>query len=60
MPSQAEITVWCRACNAADHAQDLIAASRSADSMYVEWRHRQRPGAHCARSAGRVGIVDRV
>ncbi|MFE3770995.1 helix-turn-helix domain-containing protein [Streptomyces sp. NPDC059122] len=44
MPSQADITVWCRACNAADHAQDLIAASRSADSMYVEWRRRQRTG----------------
>ncbi|AJT65191.1 helix-turn-helix domain-containing protein [Streptomyces chattanoogensis] len=43
-PSDADIGAWCRACNAEDQAQDLISASRSADSMYVEWRRMQRTG----------------
>ncbi|MFI1867454.1 helix-turn-helix domain-containing protein [Streptomyces jumonjinensis] len=44
MPSDADIRAWCRACGAEDHALDLIASSRSADSMYVEWRRMQRTG----------------
>ncbi|MCK7626192.1 helix-turn-helix transcriptional regulator [Streptomyces sp. RS10V-4] len=52
MPSQADITAWCRACNVAEHAQDLIAASRSADSMYVEWRRLQRTGLRRLQEAG--------
>lgn len=43
-PSDDDIRAWCRACDADGFAADLIAASRSADSMYVEWRRLQRTG----------------
>ncbi|MGH3309102.1 MAG: helix-turn-helix domain-containing protein [Streptomyces sp.] len=44
VPSDADIRAWCEACRAEDRILDLIAASRSADSMYVEWRHLHRSG----------------
>ncbi|WP_406138652.1 helix-turn-helix domain-containing protein [Streptomyces sp. NBC_01089] len=43
-PSDEDIRAWCRACGADGMAGDLIAASRTADSMYVEWRRLQRTG----------------
>jgi len=43
-PSEADIRVWCEACGAGDQAIDLIAASRAADSMYMEWRRLHRTG----------------
>ncbi|MDI3419495.1 helix-turn-helix domain-containing protein [Streptomyces luteolus] len=43
-PSDADIRHWCRASEVEDQAADLIAASRSADSMYVEWRRMERTG----------------
>ncbi|MFJ4787186.1 helix-turn-helix domain-containing protein [Streptomyces sp. NPDC088794] len=43
-PSDEDVRAWCRACDADGLAADLIAASRSADSMYVEWRRLQRTG----------------
>ncbi|MYZ36359.1 MULTISPECIES: helix-turn-helix transcriptional regulator [unclassified Streptomyces] len=43
-PSDDDIRAWCHACQADGMAADLIAASRSADSMYVEWRRLQRTG----------------
>ena len=43
-PSDADIRVWCRACRSDDQAADLIAASRAADSMYMEWRRLNRTG----------------
>lgn len=43
-PSDADIRAWCRVCGAEDQTADLIAASRSAESMYVEWKRRQRSG----------------
>ncbi|MFE2497440.1 helix-turn-helix domain-containing protein [Streptomyces scopuliridis] len=43
-PSDADIRAWCRACGADGLAADLMAASRSADNMYVEWRRLQRTG----------------
>ena len=42
--TDSDITTWCRACGAENLAADLIAASRAADSMYVEWRRLQRTG----------------
>ena len=44
VPSDADIRDWCRACEAADQADDLVAANRTADSMYVQWRRRHRTG----------------
>ena len=43
-PSEDDIRVWCRVCGAERSVPDLIAASRSADSMYVEWRRLQPAG----------------
>ena len=43
-PSDEHIRAWCRACGAHDQAADLIAASRTAESMYVNWRQLHRDG----------------
>lgn len=43
-PSDSDIRAWCRACGADDQAEDLIAANRAVDSMYVEWRRLTRTG----------------
>jgi hypothetical protein len=43
-PSDSDIRVWCEICGVADQAADLIAASRAADSMYVEWKRLHRSG----------------
>ncbi|MET9638082.1 helix-turn-helix transcriptional regulator [Streptomyces virginiae] len=43
-PSAADIRVWCRVCDAEDHAADIIEAARTADSMYSDWRRRNRRG----------------
>ena len=43
-PSDSDIRIWCQVCQVSDHAVDLIAASRAADSMYQEWRRLNRTG----------------
>ncbi|MFD8383375.1 helix-turn-helix domain-containing protein [Streptomyces sp. NPDC059679] len=43
-PSDDDIRKWCQACDAPRHAPDLIAASRDADQMYVEWKRIHRTG----------------
>lgn len=43
-PADADIRAWCMACDAADQEQDLIAASRNANSMYMEWKRLNRAG----------------
>jgi transcriptional regulator with XRE-family HTH domain len=43
-PSEDDIRIWCRVCGAERAVPDLIAASRSADSMYLEWRRLQLAG----------------
>jgi len=43
-PSDSDIRTWCEICDATEQAADLIAASRSTDSMYVEWKRVQRSG----------------
>ncbi|MEU1572576.1 helix-turn-helix transcriptional regulator [Streptomyces collinus] len=43
-PSDADIRAWCRVCEADEQAADLIAASRTAESMYVQWRQLHRDG----------------
>lgn len=44
VPSDDDIRAWCRACDAEDQAADLIAASRTAESMYVQWRQIHQDG----------------
>jgi transcriptional regulator with XRE-family HTH domain len=43
-PSDSDIRTWCGACGVPDYAADLIAASRAADSMYMEWKRLHRTG----------------
>ncbi|MEV0279671.1 helix-turn-helix transcriptional regulator [Streptomyces sp. NPDC050610] len=43
-PSDADVHAWCWACGAEDQAADLIAATRTAENAYVEWRRLQRTG----------------
>ncbi|MEU1664580.1 helix-turn-helix transcriptional regulator [Streptomyces sparsogenes] len=43
-PSDSDIRAWCTACGAEEQAADLIAQSRTANSMWVEWRRKQRTG----------------
>ncbi|MGW6513145.1 helix-turn-helix domain-containing protein [Streptomyces niveus] len=46
--SDADIRAWCAACGADALAPDLIAASRTAESMYIQWRRRHRSGRRSA------------
>lgn len=50
-PSADDIQRWCRACGTEDQAADLIAASRAADEMYVEWKRLHRTGMKHAQDA---------
>lgn len=43
-PSAEDIRLWCEACGAATHVAGLVAQSRNAESMYVEWRRKLRAG----------------
>jgi transcriptional regulator with XRE-family HTH domain len=43
-PSVDDIRRWCAACGVPEQAGDVIAQSRTAESMYVEWRRKVRTG----------------
>lgn len=43
-PSARDIRDWCGTCQAPARADDLIAASRHAETLYQEWRRRVRTG----------------
>jgi hypothetical protein len=43
-PSDDDVRQWCHHCQAPDQADDLIAAVRDIEAMYVEWRRRLRTG----------------
>jgi transcriptional regulator with XRE-family HTH domain len=43
-PTATDIRLWCRACDAVDLADDLVAQSLHAESMYTEWRTQVRSG----------------
>ncbi|MCM2430151.1 helix-turn-helix domain-containing protein [Streptomyces sp. RKAG337] len=50
-PSDADIHAWCTACGAKERAPDLVAANRSVDSLYVEWRRIHRDGLRHSQNA---------
>lgn len=52
-PGEADIAAWCQACGAGRETPDLIAASRAADSMYVEYRRLNRAGMRRRQNAVR-------
>jgi hypothetical protein len=50
-PSETDIRTWCRACYAEDQIPDLIAAARTVETMYTEWRRQMRAGMRRAQAA---------
>ena len=58
-PSDADIQAWSQVCGASSQAPDLIAASRAADSMYVEWRRLHYTGLRRAQVT-RVPLYERT
>jgi hypothetical protein len=57
--SEDDIRTWCRICRAERETPDLIAASRAADSMYIEWRRLQPSGLRHTQEA-RVPLYERT
>lgn len=51
--TDADVETWCQVCGADREAPDLIAASRAADSMYIEWRRLHRTGLRRTQEARR-------
>ncbi|MFD9111644.1 helix-turn-helix domain-containing protein [Streptomyces bottropensis] len=43
-PSADDIRRWCEACGVADQTADILAQSRTAESMYTDWRRKVRTG----------------
>ncbi|HEX6522686.1 MAG TPA: helix-turn-helix transcriptional regulator [Streptosporangiaceae bacterium] len=43
-PSDQDIRDWCRACDAQDQAEDLIATARAVASAYLEFKRQSRAG----------------
>lgn len=43
-PSEEDLRVWCEHCQALDHLPDLIAAVRSIETQFAEWRRIMRSG----------------
>ncbi|MCF3136286.1 helix-turn-helix domain-containing protein [Streptomyces olivochromogenes] len=58
-PSDDDIRAWCRACGAENQIPDLLAANRTADSMYLEWRRVQRSGLRRLQES-RVPLYERT
>lgn len=58
-PSDSDIRTWCQACGIPDLAADLIAASRAADSMYLEWKRLHRTGMRRLQ-VERAGLYERT
>ena len=50
-PSRADIIEWCRLCGVPEQAEDLVAASESVESLYVQWRRVQRTGLRVAQES---------
>ncbi|MEU0442490.1 helix-turn-helix transcriptional regulator [Streptomyces sp. NPDC006186] len=54
-PTATDIRLWCRATDNLDQADDLIAQSLHAESMYTEWRAQVRHGlAELQRSSSQL------
>jgi transcriptional regulator with XRE-family HTH domain len=58
-PSAADIRTWCRVCGVPEQADELIAALRAVDSMYVEWRRLLRTGLRRQQEA-RLPVYERT
>lgn len=58
-PSVADIRTWCRACDAEDQTEDLLATLRAVAGMYVEWKRHQRTGLRQIQES-RVPLYERT
>jgi transcriptional regulator with XRE-family HTH domain len=58
-PSQADIREWCRICRAEDQIPDLVAAARSVETTYAEWRRQLRAGMRRSQ-ARRLPVYERT
>lgn len=52
-PSIADIRTWCAHCGADDQAEDLIAAAKAVETMWLQWRRMERTGLRQAQEAVR-------
>jgi transcriptional regulator with XRE-family HTH domain len=43
-PSPADITAWCRSCDASEHQAALLAEYRAVGEMFTEWHRMDRDG----------------
>jgi hypothetical protein len=59
VPSEADIRIWCRVCRAEDQVTDLIAAARTVELMYVEWRRQMRAGMRHSQAV-RLPVYERT
>jgi transcriptional regulator with XRE-family HTH domain len=51
LPSEADLRSWAAHCGVPEQADDLVAAGRGVEGMYVEWRRRNSSGlGHIQRS----------
>ncbi|MDO0937145.1 helix-turn-helix transcriptional regulator [Streptomyces sp. DG2A-72] len=58
-PTADDIRAWCRACDADDQTEDLIASLRAVEGMWVEWRRMERAGLRRAQEA-RLPLYERT
>ncbi|MFE5584279.1 helix-turn-helix domain-containing protein [Kitasatospora sp. NPDC056531] len=58
-PSEDDIRLWCRACDAESQIADLIAMLRTVAGMFVEWRRMERAGLKQAQEA-RLPLYERT
>ncbi|MEU0691576.1 helix-turn-helix domain-containing protein [Streptomyces uncialis] len=58
-PSADDIRAWCRACDAEDQADDLVASLRAVESMWVSWRRMERAGLRRAQET-RIPLYERT
>jgi transcriptional regulator with XRE-family HTH domain len=58
-PSQGDIRDWCQICHADDQVPELVAAARSIETSYTEWRRQLRAGMRRAQAA-RLPVYERT
>lgn len=52
-PGAADLRAWAAVCGAEDQADDLTAALRTAEGMWVDWRRMERAGLRAAQESVR-------
>jgi transcriptional regulator with XRE-family HTH domain len=59
-PTDDDIRVWCRACDAGSQVADLIATARVVESAYLEFRLQARAGMRRVTGAHTVPLYERT